>query len=175
MLASGSDESNSVRGGVAVPVEPDERLGAWESVACHPFFDECYSADGPLIAAMLGKLDSCTPTESGPFPESPHVEAKYWAELVRARRRIKVLQEAALEPDVIHLMKPGSNITVCCKKHALDATIKSGTHDPSVANCEPVQVDPQPHDSGSCPNGGGYSCTNHEPQTPTQVTEGGTQ
>ena len=40
---------------------------------------------------------------------------------------------------------------------------------------EPVQVDPQPHYSGSCPNGGGYSCTNHEPHDSGQVTEGGTQ
>ena len=40
---------------------------------------------------------------------------------------------------------------------------------------EPVQVDPQPHNSGRCPNGGGYSCTNHEPHDPAQVTEGGAQ
>ena len=43
---------------LSVTVELDERLDAWESIARHPFFDECYSADGPLIAAMLGKLAS---------------------------------------------------------------------------------------------------------------------
>ena len=185
------------RGGVAVPVEPDERLDAWESIARHPFFDECYSADSPLLAAMLGKLASRMPSDSERFPESSHVEAKYWAELVRARRQIAELE--AVEPSmtgqiVTASFEDGQGSELCgledceCPQHEyaprpkgtyitvrLDSDPSIGLWQVTVTPVEPVQVDPQPHDSGSCPNGGGYSCTNHEPQTPTQVTEGGTQ
>ena len=146
------------RGGVAVPVEPE------------------------------------TPER---FPESTHVEAKYWAELVKARRRIAELE--AVEPSmtgqiVTASFEDGQGSELCgledceCPQHEyaprpkgtyitvrLDSDPSIGLWQVTVTPVEPVQVDPQPHDSGSCPNGGGYSCTNHEPQTPTQVTEGGTQ
>ena len=36
----------------------------------------------------------------------------------------------------------------------------------------PVSVFVKPHDSGSCPNGGGYSCTNHEQHDPKEADRG---
>ena len=89
------------------------------------------------------------------FPESPHVEAKYWAELVRARRRI-----AESEVEVQQLRSTLARQAIECSNARFD-----------LLNESRVQVDPQPHDSGSCPNGGGYSCTNHEPHDSGQVTE----
>ena len=45
----------------------DERVQAWRLLAWHPFFDDCYQAEGSLISAMLAKLDdihahTCAPT-----------------------------------------------------------------------------------------------------------------
>lgn len=41
---------------VELDVEEDERVIAWESIAKHPFFAECYGTDGSLLDAMLEKL-----------------------------------------------------------------------------------------------------------------------
>lgn len=35
----------------------DERIYAWHKVAEHPFFKECYDTQGPLLNAMIRKLD----------------------------------------------------------------------------------------------------------------------
>lgn len=40
-------------------LEPrDERIEAWDAVASHPFFRDCYATEGTLLAAMLAKLSS---------------------------------------------------------------------------------------------------------------------
>ena len=38
----------------------DERILAWDAVASHPFFRECYSTDGTLLAAMVDKLNAAS-------------------------------------------------------------------------------------------------------------------
>ncbi|GAB3125841.1 hypothetical protein [Glaciibacter psychrotolerans] len=50
--------------GFRKPAEPeseDQRIEAWEAIARHPFFRECYETDGTLLDAMLAKLS--TPAE----------------------------------------------------------------------------------------------------------------
>lgn len=44
--------------------ESDERIGAWERVADHPLFKECYAAESPLIDAMIAKLDDLDATRN---------------------------------------------------------------------------------------------------------------
>lgn len=39
-------------------VESDPRVRAWLTIADHPFFADCYSADGTLLDAMLAELDA---------------------------------------------------------------------------------------------------------------------
>jgi hypothetical protein len=46
-----------------------------------------------LLTAAADALESVT--APNPFDESPHMAAKYWAELVRARKRIAELEAAA--------------------------------------------------------------------------------
>ena len=41
---------------LAIPTEPDERITAWEAIAAHPAFRQCYK-DGRLLDAMLATLD----------------------------------------------------------------------------------------------------------------------
>jgi hypothetical protein len=110
----------SVRSVFAVPVEPDERLGAWESVACHPFFDECYSADGTLIPAMLGKLDAAA------------VEPEWGTEI---RDEDGVLTDRDVHPD---------EATARACAIAYEDTLVRREVTPWLP-VEPVQVDPQPH------------------------------
>jgi len=38
------------------PAAIDERIVAWDRIASHPFFRECYATNDTLIAAMLDKL-----------------------------------------------------------------------------------------------------------------------
>ena len=38
----------------------DERILAWDAVASHPFFRECYSTDGTLLDAMVEKLSAAS-------------------------------------------------------------------------------------------------------------------
>jgi len=146
---------------------------------------------------LLDALGAVTvePETHEPFPESTHVEAKYWAELVKARRRITELEAvAAVEPESAEQLDALPNKTVILDRFGDVLQYRDGLwcsyetkafgsewvwrkfapltviHLPATPG-EPVQVDPQPHDSGSCPNGGGYSCTNHEPHDSGQVTE----
>jgi len=37
--------------------EEDERIEAWEHLARHPFFRECYDVEAPLLHTMLERLD----------------------------------------------------------------------------------------------------------------------
>ena len=41
----------------AGPADTDERIGAWERVAQHPIFAGCYAVEGPLIDAVISRLD----------------------------------------------------------------------------------------------------------------------
>ena len=36
----------------------DEQLLAWDAIARHPFFRDCYATEGPLLTAMLAKLSA---------------------------------------------------------------------------------------------------------------------
>lgn len=49
------------------PTSPDdERITAWDRIASHPFFQDCYDSNAPMIDAMLGKLgESPTTVEWG--------------------------------------------------------------------------------------------------------------
>lgn len=38
-------------------VEHDQRITAWYRIAEHPFFEECFEAEEPLIDTMIVKLD----------------------------------------------------------------------------------------------------------------------
>lgn len=37
--------------------EKDDRILAWERVAGHPFFEDAYAEEKPLIESMLNRLD----------------------------------------------------------------------------------------------------------------------
>lgn len=37
--------------------------------------------------------------------------------------------------ETIHLLKEGSLVTVCCRRHAMDERLKLGTYDPAVETC----------------------------------------
>ena len=39
-------------------VESHSRVQAWNTIAVHPFFADCYSTDGTLVDAMVAKLDT---------------------------------------------------------------------------------------------------------------------
>jgi hypothetical protein len=39
----------------------DEQILAWDAIARHPFFRDCYESEGPLLTAMLAKLSAITP------------------------------------------------------------------------------------------------------------------
>ena len=41
----------------AETTDTDERIGAWERVAQHPIFAGCYAVEGPLIDAVIARLD----------------------------------------------------------------------------------------------------------------------
>lgn len=43
-----------------------------------------------------------------------------------------------MSDEVIHLFRPGSNITLCCRMHALDQRLKIGTYDEGSATCTGV-------------------------------------
>ena len=95
------------------------------------------------------------------FPESTHVEAKYWAELVKARRRITELEAVAAGWEYGVERSDGKQFA-CDEVLNLSGKPLSGWKQIKRIPAgpwlpvEPVQVDPQPHD-------------------PTQVTEGGNQ
>ena len=44
----------------------DERVSAWDRVARHPFFAECYQTEGTLVDAMLAKLDAAHECPTAP-------------------------------------------------------------------------------------------------------------
>jgi len=46
--------------GLRSEVDQDERILAWDAIASHPFFRECYSTDGTLLAAMVDKLNAAS-------------------------------------------------------------------------------------------------------------------
>gem|GEM_PF-2798802 len=48
--------------------EVDERIAAWHKVAKRPAFTPCYDADGPLLDAMLARLDELTERKPAPVP-----------------------------------------------------------------------------------------------------------
>lgn len=37
-----------------------QQIEAWQVIATHPFFEDCYDTNGTLIAAMLAKLTATT-------------------------------------------------------------------------------------------------------------------
>ena len=39
-------------------VESDSRVQAWNTIAQHPFFSDCYQTEGTLVDAMVAKLDA---------------------------------------------------------------------------------------------------------------------
>lgn len=39
-------------------VESDARVQAWNTIAVHPFFADCYQTEGTLVDAMVAKLDA---------------------------------------------------------------------------------------------------------------------
>ena len=47
-------------------VEEDERVIAWDAIAAHPFFRDCYGAKTSLLDAMLAKLTASTFTADIP-------------------------------------------------------------------------------------------------------------
>jgi hypothetical protein len=47
-------------------VEADERVIAWDAIAAHPFFRDCYGAKTSLLEAMLAKLTASTFTAEIP-------------------------------------------------------------------------------------------------------------
>ena len=47
-------------------VEEDERVIAWDAIAAHPFFRDCYGTEGSLLDAMLAKLTASTFTAEIP-------------------------------------------------------------------------------------------------------------
>jgi cobalamin-dependent methionine synthase I len=55
--------------------EEDQRISAWEKVAKHPLFRECYDEERPLIDSVLDTLDRV-----GERAESPSVELAVAAE-----------------------------------------------------------------------------------------------
>lgn len=58
-----------------------------------------HSIDLDLYGDVLAALESVTaPTTPDPFSQSPHMASKYWAELVRARKRIAELEAAVTAP-----------------------------------------------------------------------------
>ena len=63
------------------------RLRAWDAVAGHPFFADCYQAEGTLVEAMLAKLDDAHNHACEPVwrPTTAKEVQKGWE--VRARRR----------------------------------------------------------------------------------------
>jgi len=123
---------------------------------------------------LLDALGAVTvePETHEPFPESPHVEAKYWAELVRGRRRIAELE--AVEPEWEYdagWRAPNGEIESNeewsdDKDYALDiladllnshGSYEDGDNTADLpflirrtkaGAVEPVQVDPQPHETG---------------------------
>ena len=128
---------------------------------------------------LLDALGAVTvePETHEPFPESTHVEAKYWAELVKARRRIAELEAVAAGWEYGVERSDGKQFA-CDEVLNLSGKPLSGWKQIKRIPAgpwlpvEPVQVDPQPRDSGSCPNGGGYSCTNHEPHETKEANRG---
>lgn len=47
-------------------VEEDERVIAWDAIAAHSFFRDCYGTEGSLLDAMLAKLTASTFTAEIP-------------------------------------------------------------------------------------------------------------
>ncbi len=51
---------------VDAALESDERVIAWDQIAAHPFFRDCYGTEGSLLDAMLAKLTASTFTAEIP-------------------------------------------------------------------------------------------------------------
>ena len=83
---------------LAVPVEPEKHAGMENArILGHWLFENYPSSEPDIAVVALAVLKSLSAVPVEPetperFPELPHVEAKYWAELVRARRRIAELE-----------------------------------------------------------------------------------
>jgi len=88
---------------LAVPVEPEKHAGMENArILGHWLFENYPSSEPDIAVVALAVLKSLSAVPVEPetperFPESPHVEAKYWAELVRARRRIAELEAQVTE------------------------------------------------------------------------------
>ena len=49
-------------------VESNSRVQAWNIIAQHPFFSDCYQTEGTLVDAMVAKLDAAPLPEPEPDP-----------------------------------------------------------------------------------------------------------
>ena len=68
-------------------VESDARVQAWNTIAVHPLFSDCYQTEGTLVDAMLAKLDAAHTHTCEPVwrPTTRDEIQAGWE--VRARRR----------------------------------------------------------------------------------------
>ena len=127
--------------------------------------DECaWCALDQILSAPERLPVPVEPDTPERFPQLPHVEAKYWAELVKARRRIAELEAVAAGWEY-GVTSAANNHRVWVEDSGPVDDLEDGEQRMRRTKfvpagpwlpVEPVQVDPQPHD-------------------PTQVTEGGTQ
>lgn len=64
--------------------EEDERIFAWEQIAKHPWFSECYESEEPLLTSVLRKLDRSIPTETARDDKPMQAEEPVEWRLLRA-------------------------------------------------------------------------------------------
>jgi len=132
-----------------------QTIAAWQGRHAQP---KTLPSSIALADAILARFRLPVPVEPETperFPESPHVEAKYWAELVRARRRIAELE--AVEPEWGTEIRDEEGNLTDRDVHPDEATARSCAlyfGDMLIRRevtpwlpVEPVWVDPQPHDS----------------------------
>ena len=58
-------------GWLAQHVEQDERIQAWEAIAAHAAFADCYQEERPLLESVIDRIDALVSTEEAVVELSP--------------------------------------------------------------------------------------------------------
>ena len=83
-------------GWLAQHVEQDERIQAWEAIAAHAAFADCYQEERPLLESVIDRIDALVSTEEAVVELAP---SSLQAEIDRLNATIGRVREIEREMD----------------------------------------------------------------------------
>ena len=77
-------------GWLAQHVEQDERIQAWEAIAAHAAFADCYQEERPLLESVIDRIDALVSTEEAVVELAP---SSLQAEIDRLNATIQLVRK----------------------------------------------------------------------------------